>query len=449
MGRTEASKGLAPPAVRKEQRAKHAKATINQVIPKILVSSTRARAGVETALLVVDPPKGGHNLGSANFKAQKKAVPRQRDAGRLKPKLLMTDTISAAALLEKVGVGPPAKTNDTNSKIGKVGILNMASPLRPGAGVLNGAQAQEEFLCLRTTLLPSLKEEYYRLPEIGGILTKDVLVFRDGEGRDLFRSDRFFVDVVSAGMLRFPEVYQYVIKQGQGETPNVEISRHTIEECQGQIDTNAGGVLLHGSSAGSAFRGSESTKDQSFRELAGEDKSSSSNTDSEQPDDGFRTAYTHVKDRELVIQKMRAVLRVFQSSGATRLVLGAWGCGAYGNPVEEIAQAWKRVLVGTKKKPECWAGIEQVVFAINEAKMAEAFQREFGEDLEKEILHAEASEDDSLEQSDEAHELTAKIAEMELQRSQIRNPESQARVDKILNGLNEALKNQSRYEDKM
>lgn len=58
---------------------------------------------------------------------------------------------------------------------------------------------------MRTTLLPSLKDEFYRLPELGAVYTPDVLVFRDESGEDLEKRDRWFVDCVSAAMLRMPE----------------------------------------------------------------------------------------------------------------------------------------------------------------------------------------------------------------------------------------------------
>ncbi len=99
----------------------------------------------------------------------------------------------------------------------------MASPLRPGGGVLSGATSQEESLCARTTLLPSLRDDFYRLPEVGAVYTPDVLVFgrwdADGSGADavgeeMARRAWFYVDVVSAAMLRFPDV---VDGDGDGE----------------------------------------------------------------------------------------------------------------------------------------------------------------------------------------------------------------------------------------
>ncbi len=98
----------------------------------------------------------------------------------------------------------------------------MASPLRPGGGVLNGATSQEESLCARSTLLPSLREECYRLPEIGGICSPDVLVFRvpgAGEDKELPKAERFYVDVVSSAMIRFPETTE---KNSQGDVDGDE-----------------------------------------------------------------------------------------------------------------------------------------------------------------------------------------------------------------------------------
>lgn len=186
----------------------------------------------------------------------------------------------------------------------RVAILNMASPLRPGGGVLTGATSQEEQLCARTTLYASLREDFYRLPDVGGVYTPDVLVVRgwDAEMSELPVSKRFFVDVVTAAMLRMPDV--------------------------------EGGV------------------------------------------------YAEDKDREVVVRKMRAVMRMARERGVGGLVLGAWGCGAYGNPVGEIARSWRRVLLGRKGRDngEGWGGLE-IVFAVKDRRMAEVFADEFGDGL--------------------------------------------------------------------
>jgi uncharacterized protein (TIGR02452 family) len=232
------------------------------------------------------------------------------------------------------------------AKDAKVAILNMASPLSPGGGFLNGATSQEETLCMRTTLLPSLKDDYYRLPELGVVFTPDVLVFRN-EGCDelLAKSDRWFVDCITAAMLRNPDLDQ---------------------------------------------------------------------------DDMGQSVYANDHDRQLVLQKMRLVLRVCEAKGIKKIVLGAWGCGAYGNPVNEIASARKKVLLPKrndqrKRNKETWPGIEEVVFAIKNVGMANAFEIAFGDGLIREDMFGE--DEDAGDEPDQGQEheaeLLEKIDEME------------------------------------
>ncbi|KAH4852106.1 hypothetical protein HBI56_087560 [Parastagonospora nodorum] len=420
MGRTERSQGLAPPAIRKDIRAKQAKHVINKVIPALLASNSRASKGVESSELIVDPASSNTNASSKlETEAQDDAAYiKRKGQGRRKAKnetgahtsgettkgkgrkrqdsvdlnlaslsineppppapaksrkirILTTDTLTAAHIL-----GHPSKPS---KKQPNICILNMASPLRPGGGVLTGATSQEEFLCARTTLLPSLQESYYRLPELGGIWSPEVLVFFNrlplGDARgELGPADRYFVDVISAGMLRFPEL--------EGEEDEVK--------------------------------------------------------------------RLGKKDRVLVENKMRAVLRIATRKGVRKMVLGAWGCGAYGNPVVDIAEAWRKVLDGTtgssgkkknKSEPETWPGIEEVIFAISNRGMAANFAQAFDENMEVEPGPTDSTEDDDDDEEDRvAEELRTKIGEMEGQLSKVWNPDLKARMGTIVDGLKLQLK---------
>ena len=60
------------------------------------------------------------------------------------------------------------------------------------------------------------------------------------------------------------------------------------------------------------------------------------------------------------MNKMRTILRIGLENGHTAIVLGALGCGAFGNPPEDIAQLWREVLL----EPEFKDQFEKVVFAI-------------------------------------------------------------------------------------
>lgn len=74
-----------------------------------------------------------------------------------------------------------------------------------------------------------------------------------------------------------------------------------------------------------------------------------------------REIYANSADRELMRAKMRMVLRVAAARGHRRLVLGALGCGAFGNPRGEVVGLWKEVFL----EPEFGGGWwEEVVFAV-------------------------------------------------------------------------------------
>lgn len=261
------------PRVNKDTIAKWAKETINKTIPDLLIGDAAARKGIEETILIRELP----------------ALPVPRpDQPAILFQVWQTDTLTAAQVIHQKNASD------------RVAILNMASCVRPGGGVLWGATTQEEFLCTRTTVYPALRDEYYRLPEVSVIYTRDSLVFRDASGHDLPKSQRYHVDVLSAAMLRSPDL---------------------IEK-----------------------------------------------------DDGSQT-WAEESNKEVVLAKMRLLMRAAVKNGIKRVVLGAWGCGAYGNPVAEVAKLWRIVLVGGNKgMKEAWEGIEEVVFAITNYKQVEVFR---------------------------------------------------------------------------
>ncbi|KAH7067475.1 hypothetical protein BKA63DRAFT_582351 [Paraphoma chrysanthemicola] len=460
MGRIDPSQGLAPPSIRKDLRAKQARHIINKTIPALLASNARARRGADASELIADPAPyraavatgnsavsrtedadadagyvkrkgqgrrkikevgagadaGVHESKSRNSRRSKSTTTASLDQGvsnlnlhanttnptpedQVKEctiRIISTDTLTAAHILSHSTPAPASKTPHKSRQ--NICILNMASPLRPGGGVLSGATSQEEFLCARTTLLPSLKESYYRLPEFGGIWTSDVLVFRnaktlgDGKG-ELGVGERGWVDVISAGMLRFPE----------------------LEVEEGVVGGKEGGKDADG--------------------------------------DGDVVKKLSKPDQILVEKKMRAVLRIAQGKGVKKLVLGAWGCGAYGNPVGDIARAWKKVLTpgsesssgkkGRGGSSETWPNLEEIIFAISNRKMATTFAHAFDPQIDVEAGPGDAVNDLDDEDDEEdkvAEELRAKIAEMEGQISQVWNPDLKSRMGVILEGLRAQLR---------
>ena len=73
--------------------------------------------------------------------------------------------------------------------------------------------------------------------------------------------------------------------------------------------------------------------------------------------------YESGADKEMMVLKVRLILRVAKEKGVTHLVLGALGCGAYHNPPEEVAKIFRREILGGRGR-EGVTGIEEIVFAI-------------------------------------------------------------------------------------
>ncbi|KAF3934364.1 hypothetical protein ABW19_dt0205530 [Dactylella cylindrospora] len=90
-------------------------------------------------------------------------------------------------------------------------------------------------------------------------------------------------------------------------------------------------------------------------------------------------AYSFPQERELQREKMRAILRMAAYQGISDICLSPFGCGSYRNPVEEVCQIWKELLLGSGSEFEGW--FRNVLFAVADSKGErnwEVFMRYFG-----------------------------------------------------------------------
>lgn len=66
----------------------------------------------------------------------------------------------------------------------------------------------------------------------------------------------------------------------------------------------------------------------------------------------------------LLTERVRGQLAVFRALGVRTLVLGAWGCGAYGNDPRDVAMAYRAAL---REEAGFGGAFDRVVFAISSA----------------------------------------------------------------------------------
>jgi uncharacterized protein (TIGR02452 family) len=349
---------------------------------------------VEGSTLIVDSPFSDSGV-TQKRESRKTSRNSGDDQGknRVKVRIVVDDTLAVARAMSHQSAeagtdtdegGKPSSSSSSSSRPKRnVAVLNMASPLLPGGGFFNGATAQEETLCNRTTLYPALRDEFYRLPEVGAIWTEDVMVFRDESGKDLNKGERWWIDVISAGMLRFPDV-----------------------EAEGEEE------------------GEEHEKQKK---------------------------YANPKDRHMAIEKIRCVMEILESKGVEKCVLGAWGCGAYGNPVPEIARAFKKVIWGGEVKGGrktgmggvCWGSLREVAFAIKEGKTASEFAKHFGVEVALEKRPTLDQQEETNEEDERAAEtrrdLEDKIRELDLRINLSNNPALKAPLETIRADLRSQL----------
>lgn len=193
-------------------------------------------------------------------------------------------------------------------------LINFASFRSPGGGWLKGAMAQEEALCYRSSLALSLHRIYYPLEIDQAIYSPYVLVMRSDYAtghelpeKDVIAEDLPVVSVVTTAALERP----------------LFDNDETQEEAKRVPRRDPG-------------------PPPSIAELEAR-------------------RFTQDKDRNTTKAKMRLALRIAARNGHRRLVLGALGCGVYGNPPLDIAHCWLEVLTEWEFQGNWWI---DVCFAV-------------------------------------------------------------------------------------
>lgn len=181
----------------------------------------------------------------------------------------------------------------------KVCVLNFASATNPGGGVVNGSNAQEEALCRCSTLFPCIRDEKIKQQ----FHDKHRMLLKNGELNALYNNDCIYT----------PDVTVF--------KTDTEFPKLMPEDKWFQIDviSCAAPNLRHKPS------------------------------NAMNPDSGNRAVF--IKPSELLALHMKRIERVLEIAKRNKeevLILGAFGCGAFQNPPEVVADAMARIVPYTQ-----------------------------------------------------------------------------------------------------
>lgn len=202
---------------------------------------------------------------------------------------------------------------------GKVAVLNFANCSTPGGGVFGGSGAQEESLCRCSTLYPIIEQERFRH-----------LYYEPNRVRWDFRA--------TDAIIYAPDV---VVFKSDTDYPELlpESEWYSVD-----VITCAAPNLRHG------FR----IHDDRLDEIVVLDS-----------EEQYR----------IHLSRAKHIYNVVLANGVRRLVLGAFGCGAFRNDPEAVAKAFKDALADYDGQ------FEEIVFAIYhqpyESKNYEVFRNIF------------------------------------------------------------------------
>ena len=187
----------------------------------------------------------------------------------------------------------------------KVCVLNFASSTNPGGGVTRGSSAQEECLCRCSTLYPCLNIEkmwnafYGPHRAAGNPLYNDDCLYTPGVV--VFKSDVSFPE-------RMEEADWYQVDVITCAAPNLRsVPSNFMNPCAGETPAEIENEKLY----------------------------------------------------KLHQQRIEKIFRIAAANGAEILILGAFGCGAFCNPPEVVAKAFKAVQ---EKYTSYFETIEYAVF---------------------------------------------------------------------------------------
>lgn len=85
---------------------------------------------------------------------------------------------------------------------------------------------------------------------------------------------------------------------------------------------------------------------------------------------------TNCDIEEAMTRRIRIMLRIATKNGHTNLVLGAWGCGAFGNKPEDVSSYFKKVLID-EEYGRCFDAVRFAIYGRTDGKNIRVFREKF------------------------------------------------------------------------
>ena len=209
----------------------------------------------------------------------------------------------------------------------RVAVLNFANPVEEGGGVLRGATAQEENLCRSSNLYYALTSEnaksYYET-------NRNIL--RQNQFNSMFLGTDCVIYSPDVLILKNAVGYRTGFTENyRGEYRDRQYYNVDVATCAAPFFSGSGYILPNGDL------------------------------------------------RHLFERRIRNLFEVCIENDVEVLILGAFGCGAFHNPPDVVADAFRNVLL----EPRYQNAFEQIVFAVKRSDTIclniEAFERNFSE----------------------------------------------------------------------
>jgi uncharacterized protein (TIGR02452 family) len=183
-----------------------------------------------------------------NYRPSIKVTTSTYDSPKPKSRIVVENLDSVSALV-KYG------------SIGRVAVLNMASPKRPGGGVRDGAKAQEECLFRCSNLISRIPESMYPLKDNEAIYTEDVVFFKDFYYNDMSPT---YCDVITIAAVNLNG--ENIINNDFTNSDYIQLTKEKIKLMISSADSKVDTLILGAWGCG-VFKNDPRSIAELFREV--------------------------------------------------------------------------------------------------------------------------------------------------------------------------------------